>query len=140
MTKTASVITVNRKFATIFSFVFLITSVVLSGYFFYNTTYIYSRKLEEKLVEATRAYNEVKYLENEAMLLENKKQEFLNAPKLIEEGEFINTELKNVIEKVLESKAVDINYFYLKANNVDYPILFEETPVVYFVSYKTGDE
>lgn len=134
------IITVNRKFATIFSFLFLITSTVLSGYFFYSTTYIYFKKIEEKLVEVTRAYNEVRYLENESLLLENKKQEFSNAPKIVEEGEFTNDELNDVIAKVLEDKAIEISYFYLKANNIDYPILFEETPVIYFVSYKTGDE
>uniref|UniRef100_A0A7C5U8U5 Uncharacterized protein n=1 Tax=Fervidobacterium nodosum TaxID=2424 RepID=A0A7C5U8U5_9BACT len=132
-------ITINRKYAIIFSAIFLVVSIVLSGFYFYNSYYSYIRNLENLLSETTRVYNQMKRAEEESKFLEAKRQEFLNSPSIVKEGEFQERELQQLIETMLSNRFLEIDYLYLKAQ-VDYPILFEDTPVIYIVSLKTGGE
>lgn len=132
-------ITINRKYAIIFSAIFLVVSIVLSGFYFYNSYYSYIRNLENLLSETTSVYNQMKRAEEESKFLEAKRQEFLNSPSIVKEGEFQERELQQLIETMLSNKFLEIDYLYLKAQ-VDYPILFEDTPVIYIVSLKTGGE
>lgn len=132
-------ITINRRYAIILSAVFLVLSIFLSGYYFYNSYYTYIRNLENLLSETTSVYNSLRRVEEEAKFLEMKREQFLNSLKIVKEGEFTDEELRQLIETMLANKFLEIDYLYLKAQ-IDYPILFEETPVIYLVSLKTGGD
>lgn len=132
-------ITVNRKYAIIFSALFLVSSVILSGFYFYNSYYSSIRKLENLLSDTTKVYNQMKRVEEEAKFLETKRQQFFASPSFNKEGEFVQEELQQLLETLLSNKYLEIDYLYLKAQ-VDYPVLFEDTPVIYIVSLKTGGE
>lgn len=50
-----------------------------------------------------------------------------------------NEALQELLGKILLNDVLEVDYIYLKAQ-VDYPILFEDTPVVYRVLIKTGGD
>ncbi|MEN3043061.1 MAG: hypothetical protein ABDH59_07200 [Fervidobacterium sp.] len=132
-------ITINRKFAVVFSVAFLVVTVAISAYYFYSSFFKYFTNFENLLSETTRSHNLMKQAEEEARFLETKRQEFMNSLILNKEGELVESEVRELIQKILNNKTVEINYLYLTAK-VDYPILFEDTPVIYYISLKTGGE
>jgi len=131
--------TISRSFAVIFSFLFLLITTLLSAVYFYNVYYSFTMKLEDKLSQTTTAYNKLKQLEQEAELLAETKEKITNSPKFLVDTEMSNEALQELIGKLLSNEILEVDYIYLKAQ-VDYPILFEDTPVVYRVLIKTGGD
>lgn len=131
--------TISRKFAVIFSFSFLLITSLLGAFYFYNVYFSFTKKLEDKLSQTTTAYNKLKQLEQEAELLAETKEKITNSPKFLVDTEMSNEALQELIGKLLSNEILEVDYIYLKAQ-VDYPILFEDTPVVYRVLIKTGGD
>lgn len=131
--------TFSRKFAVIFSFSFLLITSFLSAFYFCNVYFSFTRKLEDKLSQTTTAYNKLKQLEQEAELLAETREKIANSPKFLIDTEMSSESLQDLIGKMLSNDVLEVDYIYLKAQ-VDYPILFEDTPVVYRVLIKTGGD
>jgi len=131
--------TISRKFAVIFSFSFLLITSLLGAFYFYNVYFSFTKKLEDKLSQTTTAYNKLKQLEQEAELLAETREKIANSPKFLIDTEMSSESLQDLIAKMLSNDVLELDYIYLKAQ-VDYPILFEDTPVVYRVLIKTGGD
>lgn len=131
--------TISRNFAVIFAFSFLIITTFLSAFYFYKTYFGFTRELEDRLSQTTMAYNKLKQLEQEAELLAETKQKITNSPRFLIDTEMSCEALQELISKILSNDVLEVDYIYLKAQ-VDYPIIFEDTPVIYRVLIKTGGE
>ncbi|MEM5872114.1 MAG: hypothetical protein QW051_04540 [Candidatus Aenigmatarchaeota archaeon] len=131
--------TISRNVAVISAFLFLILTTFLSLFYFYNVYFSFTRKLEDKLSQTTIAYNKLKQLEQEAELLAETREKIANSPRFLIDTEMSNEALQELLGKILLNDVLEVDYIYLKAQ-VDYPILFEDTPVVYRVLIKTGGD
>lgn len=131
--------TISRKFAVIFSFSFILITSLLSAFYFYKTYFGFTRELEDRLSQTTTAYNKLKQLEQETELLAETREKIANSPKFLIDTEMSSESLQDLIAKMLSNDVLEVDYIYLRAQ-VDYPILFEDTPVVYRVLIKTGGE
>jgi len=79
----------------------------------------------------------MKILEKESEMIANLKDELNSSYKATIQGTLTNLDLENVIREILTSKVVEIDYFSIKSEN-QFPIVFEDIPVVYQVSIVTG--
>ncbi len=130
-------ITISRRVAIIIAFLILIVSSALSVFYYYNSVHNYLARLEEKLSMVTNSYNQMKILEKESEMIANLKDELNSSYKATIQGTLTNLDLENVIREILTSKVVEIDYFSIKSEN-QFPIVFEDIPVVYQVSIVTG--
>jgi len=65
------------------------------------------------------------------------KDELNNSYKVTIEGTLTNLDLEKVMKEIVTSKVVEIDYFSITSES-QFPIVFEDTPVIYQVSIVTG--
>ena len=130
-------ITVNRKVAILLAFILLIVSSSLSVFYYYSSVHNYLTRLEGKLSMVTNSYNQMRLLERESEMIAELKDELNNSYKVIIEGTLTNLDLEEVMKEIVTSKVVEIDYFSITSES-QFPIVFEDTPVIYQVSIVTG--
>jgi len=133
------VIVIQRKIAVLIAFFIMIVLFLMAGIYFYNSYYQYMKNLESKLSEVTQVYNKLKQLEQESEILAKLQEDFGNMLEMEVNSELISDDVEKLISKILSKRMSEIKYFYINAN-VDYPILFEATPVYYTVNLKVGGD
>ncbi|MGB9613886.1 MAG: hypothetical protein ACP5KD_03765 [Fervidobacterium sp.] len=129
----------DRKTAVIIAIVFMLLSILISALYYYNSYYMYLNYLEQKLSETTQNYNKLKHLEQESEILSKFRQEIVDLKDLEINSEMSAQDLEKLCSDLLSKKVIEFSYLYIKAN-VDYPILFEDSPVYYNVTLKIGGE
>lgn len=130
-------ITVNRKVAILLAFILLIVSSSLSVFYYYSSVHNYLTRLEGKLSMVTNSYNQMRLLERESEMIADLKDELNNSYKVTIEGTLTNLDLEKVMKEIVTSKVVEIDYFSITSES-QFPIVFEDTPVIYQVSIVTG--
>ncbi|HOA16843.1 MAG TPA: hypothetical protein PL174_07445 [Fervidobacterium sp.] len=130
-------ITVNRKVAILLAFILLIVSSSLSVFYYYSSVHNYLTRLEGKLSMVTNSYNQMRLLERESEMIAELKDELNNSYKVTIEGTLTNLDLEKVMKEIVTSKVVEIDYFSITSES-QFPIVFEDTPVIYQVSIVTG--
>ncbi len=130
-------ITVNRKVAILLAFILLIVSSGLSVFYYYSSVHNYLTRLEGKLSMVTNSYNQMRLLERESEMIADLKDELNNSYKVTIEGTLTNLDLEKVMKEIVTSKVVEIDYFSITSES-QFPIVFEDTPVIYQVSIVTG--
>ncbi|HOV53192.1 MAG TPA: hypothetical protein PKW84_02280 [Fervidobacterium sp.] len=130
-------ITVNRKVAILLAFILLIVSSSLSVFYYYSSVHNYLTRLEGKLSMVTNSYNQMRLLERESEMIAELKDELNNSYKVTIEGTLTNLDLEEVMKEIVTSKVVEIDYFSITSES-QFPIVFEDTPVIYQVSIVTG--
>jgi hypothetical protein len=126
-------ITVNRKVAILLAFILLIVSSSLSVFYYYSSVHNYLTRLEGKLSMVTNSYNQMRLLERESEMIAELKDELNNSYKVTIEGTLTNLDLEKVMKEIVTSKVVEIDYFSITSES-QFPIVFEDTPVIYQVS------
>ncbi|KAF2961337.1 hypothetical protein [Fervidobacterium sp. 2310opik-2] len=132
-------IVIQRKIAVLIAFFIMIVLFLMAGIYFYNSYYQYMKNLESKLSEVTQVYNKLKQLEQESEILAKLQEDFGNMLEMEVNSELTSDDVEKLISKILSKRMSEIKYFYINAN-VDYPILFEATPVYYTVNLKVGGD
>jgi len=70
-------------------------------------------------------------------MIANLKDELNNSFKTTIEGTLTNLDLEKVMKEIVTSKVVEIDYFSITSES-QFPIVFEDAPVIYKVSIVTG--
>ncbi len=130
-------ITVNRKVAILLAFILLIVSSSLSVFYYYSSVHNYLTRLEGKLSMVTNSYNQMRLLERESEMIADLKDELNNSYKVTIEDTLTNLDLEKVMKEIVTSKVVEIDYFSITSES-QFPIVFEDNPVIYQVSIVTG--